>query len=108
LRTGIWLSRWTGLPYGIAVETRLSHDPDGHWRAVYQYQGNGGVRDGSFDGVTETNGALAISWSELVESGSISRGRGRLLPGPFGLRGTYGIDGSSEGIGEWVLEPFAP
>lgn len=108
LRPGLWLSRWTGLPFGLAVETHLVQHPDGHWRAVYQYQGSGGVRDGAFDGVLESDGVLAIRWTELPAGGELARGRGRLAPTPFGLRGTYGIDGSTEDIGEWTLEPFGP
>ena len=38
LRPGVWLARWTGLPPGMAVETVLSRDPGGRWRAAYRYQ----------------------------------------------------------------------
>ncbi len=108
LRPGLWLGRWTGLPFGLAVETRITQTADGHWRAAYQYQGTGGVRDGSFEGTLDAQSALLIAWTELTESGTVARGRGRLLATPFGLRGTYGIDGSTEGTGEWVLEPLDP
>jgi hypothetical protein len=108
LRPGTWMAHWTGLSPGLAVETRLTQTPDGHWRAVYQYQGSGGVRDGSFDGVSEPGGVLAITWTEVAEGGTVERGRGRLAPAPFGLRGTYGIEGSAEGTGEWALEPLGP
>lgn len=106
LRPGVWLARWTGLPFGIAVETRLERHPDGHWRAVYQYQGSGGTRDGSFDGRVDSSGTLSIAWTEVSENGTVIRGKGRLAPAPFGLRGTYGIEESTEGTGEWTLEPF--
>jgi hypothetical protein len=106
LRPGVWLARWTGLPFGMAVETRLTRDPDGHFRAVYQYQGGGGTRDGSFDGELDAQGVLSLSWTELAEGGSVARGRARLAPSVFGLRGSYGIDGSNEGTGEWTLEPL--
>ncbi len=108
LRPGLWISQWTGLPFGLAVETRLTHASDGHWRAAYQYQGNGGVRDGSFDGTQSADGALAIDWTEVAPTGNVSRGRGRLAPTVFGLHGTFGIEGSTEGTGEWTLEPLSP
>jgi hypothetical protein len=108
LRPGLWLSRWTGLPFGISVETRLTQSPDGHWRAMYQYQGSGGVREGSFDGEVAASGVMDIRWQEISESGLVARGRGRLSPNAFGFRGTFGIEGSNEETGEWVIEPFAP
>jgi hypothetical protein len=108
LRPGLWISHWTGLPAGLAVETRITHGADGRWRAAYQYQGTGNVRDGSFEGTQGTNGALEIAWTEIAEGGNVSRGRGRLLPTMFGLQGTFGIEGSNEGTGEWTLEPLSP
>lgn len=109
LRPGLWIARWTGLPFGMAVETRITRSGDGRWRAAYQYQGTGGVRDGSFEGSVDGTGVLEIVWTEIVAGRQdVSRGRGRLSPGVFGLRGTFGIDGSTEGTGEWFLEPISP
>ncbi len=109
LRPGLWIARWTGLPYGIAVETRITHGADGRWRAAYQYQGTGGVRDGSFEGTLDEAGVLEIAWTEIAEGRqNVARGRGRLRPAVLGLRGTFGIDGSTEGTGEWFLEPVSP
>jgi hypothetical protein len=51
---------------------------------------------------------LSISWTEVAERGTVARGRGRLAPTLFGLRGTFGIEGSEEGVGEWILEPLGP
>lgn len=104
LRPGLWVARWTGLPHGVGVEMRVSHDEDGHYRATYQYQGTGGVRDGSFDGTVTEQGALVLRWTELVEGGAIARGRARLQPWAFGMRGTYGIDETEAGTGEWTME----
>lgn len=115
LRPGLWLSHWTGLPPGLAVETHLSRDSDGAWRASYQYQGTGGMRDGSFEGRVEGDGTLAIRWTELAPEGAVSRGHGRLRPSPLGLRGTFGLDPVAEAPaqaapneGEWTLEPLEP
>ena len=109
LRPGLWIARWTGLPYGLAVETRVQQDPDGHFRAQYQYQGTGGVRDGSFDGAVDEAGNLSIRWMEIAtDSGTVARGLARLSPSEFGLRGTFGIATAAEGVGEWVLEPLGP
>lgn len=108
LRPGLWMSRWTGLPAGMAVETRLTRLPDGRWRADYQYHGSGGVRDGSFEGDMDAAGVLTIRWTEHTESGNIATGRGRLSPGALGYRGTYGIEGHTEGTGEWTIEPLEP
>jgi hypothetical protein len=108
LREGLWLARWTGLPVGMGVETRIARHPDGRWRVDYQYSGSGGVRDGSFEGTLVPPDTLVIGWTEVTESGTLARGRGRLLATPFGLRGTFGIDGNIEGTGEWVLEPLEP
>jgi hypothetical protein len=108
LRPGLWIAHWTGLPVGLAVETRLTRGADGRWRAAYQYQGTGNVRDGSFEGTLGGDNALEIVWTEIAEGGNVARGRGRLLPTMFGLQGTFGIDGSHEGTGEWSLEPLSP
>jgi hypothetical protein len=107
LRAGTWIGRWTGLPTGMGVETRITMSNGGHVRAVYQYEGTGGVRDGSFDGTFGDHGALDIRWTEVASSGVVASGRGHLVPTSFGLRGTFGIEGSAEGTGEWSLEPIA-
>lgn len=106
LRPGIWLARWTGLPFGMAAETRVSRDPDGRWRGVYQYQSGGGSRDGSFQGTVSADGTLELEWTETNDGTTVARGRASLHPSRFGLRGTYGIEGHSEGIGEWIFEPL--
>ncbi len=103
LRPGLWLSRWTGLPPGMAVETVLARDPDGRWRAAYRYQG----REGSFEGDVQPDGALAIRWREVSTRDAVSSGRGLLAPTAFGLRGTYGVGERAEGTGDWSLEPVA-
>jgi hypothetical protein len=92
----------------MAVETQLTVRSDGTVRAVYQYEGTGGVRDGSFEGTRDAQGDLEIRWTEVAASGVVASGRGRLHGTPFGLRGTFGIEGSAEGIGEWTLEPLSP
>lgn len=102
LHPGRWLGRWTGLPPGLAVETNVTQDVHGHWRAAYQYQG----RDGSFDGERSPDGALTIIWREVSSRDRVSLGRGRLLPSPTGLRGTFGVADAYEGTGYWSLEPF--
>jgi hypothetical protein len=106
LAPGVWLSRWTGLPFGMAAETRLTRDPDGRWRGVYQYRSGGGMRDGSFQGTMSADGGLELEWTETNEGTTVARGRASLHPSPWGLRGTYGIEGHSEGIGEWIFEPL--
>jgi hypothetical protein len=107
LRPGVWLARWTGLPFGMAAETRVSRDPDGRFRGVYQYQSGGGSRDGSFAGTLLDNGTLELEWTETNEGTTVARGRASLRRGRMGLRGTYGIEGHNEGIGEWIFEPLA-
>lgn len=107
LAPGVWLARWTGLPFGMAAETRLTRDPDGRWRGVYQYQSGGGTRDGSFQGTVSTDGTLELEWTETNDGTTVARGRASLHPSRLGLRGTYGIEGHSEGIGEWIFEPLA-
>jgi hypothetical protein len=106
VRPGVWLARWTGLPFGMAAETRLTRDPDGRWRGVYQYQSGGGSRDGSFQGTVSADGTLELEWTETNDGTTVARGRASLRPSRFGLRGTYGIEGHSEGIGEWIFEPL--
>jgi hypothetical protein len=108
LRPGLWLSHWTGLPYGLAVETRIASAGPNAYRAVYQYQGTGGVRDGSFEGHVNDGAALEIVWTEWVSAQTVARGRGVLRPSEFGLRGSFGIDGNASGTGEWSLEPVTP
>jgi hypothetical protein len=107
LRPGVWLARWTGLPFGMAAETRVARDPDGRYRGVYQYQSGGGDRDGSFAGTLSADGTLELEWTETNDGTTVARGRATLRRGPMGLRGTYGIEGHSEGVGEWVFEPLA-
>ncbi|MFO0560702.1 MAG: hypothetical protein U0269_21985 [Polyangiales bacterium] len=107
LAPGVWLARWTGLPFGMAAETRLTRDPDGRWRGVYQYQSGGGTRDGSFQGTVSNDGTLELEWTETNDGTTVARGRASLHPSRLGLRGTYGIEGHSEGIGEWIFEPLA-
>jgi hypothetical protein len=106
LRPGVWLARWTGLPFGMAAETRVSRDPDGRYRGVYQYQSGGGDRDGSFAGTLGPDGTLELEWTETQQGTAVARGRATLRRGPLGLRGTYGIEGHSEGVGEWIFEPL--
>ncbi len=102
LRPGLWLSRWTGLPAGMAVETTVTEGPDG-WRAAYRYQG----RDGSFVGQPQPDGALLLRWREVSARDIVGHGGGRLVPTPLGLRGTYGMGDADEGLGQWAIEPFA-
>jgi len=101
LREGLWLSHWTGLPAGMAVETTLTRGPDG-WRAAYRYQG----REGSFVGDPLPDGGLALRWREVSARDIVGHGGGRLAPTPLGLRGTYGMGDAVEGLGQWALEPF--
>ena len=115
LRPGLWLSHWSGLPTGLSVETHLTRDSDGVWRASYQYQGPGGLRDGSFEGRIEAGDALRIRWMELSPEGTISRGHGLLRPSPLGLFGSFGADvpattppAEAPPDGEWSLEPLEP
>jgi hypothetical protein len=106
LRPGVWLARWTGLPAGMASEIRVSRDPDGRWRGVYQYQSGGGSRDGSFQGTLSRDGSLDLEWTETNDGTTVARGRAMLRRGRFGLRGSYGIEGHNEGVGEWIFEPL--
>lgn len=105
LRPGLWLARWTGLPPGMVVETQLTRrrDPDGaaRWLAVYQYQG----RAGQFEGTLDARGRLPIVWQELSTRDSVSRGHGLLIASDLGLRGEYGMNEESSGVGAWQLEP---
>ncbi|MFO0607811.1 MAG: hypothetical protein U0324_31900 [Polyangiales bacterium] len=101
LRPGLWLARWTGLPPGMAVETVLTRDPGGRWRAAYRYQ----EREGMFEGEPAPGGGLAIRWREVSTAGRVAEGRGVLLPSALGLFGTYGVGEASEGTGSWSLEP---
>jgi hypothetical protein len=101
LRPGLWLARWTGLPAGMAVETVLSRDPGGRWRAAYRYQ----EREGMFEGDALADGALAIRWREVSLAGRVAEGRGLLLASDLGLLGTYGVGAETEGTGYWSLEP---
>ncbi len=102
LRAGVWLSRWTGLPPGMCVETVLSRAPDGRWRAAYRYQ----EREGSFDGDVVDRGALAIRWREVSSRGTVAQGAGLLRPSVTGLFGTYGVGEEAAGTGFWSLEPL--
>ncbi len=102
LRAGLWLSRWTGLPAGMGVETVLSRGPDGRWRAAYRYQ----EREGSFEGESLDGGALAIRWREVSARDAVAHGAGLLRPSPLGMFGTYGVDARDEGTGFWALEPL--
>lgn len=102
LRPGVWLSRWTGLPAGMGVETVLSRTPDGRWRAAYRYQ----EREGAFEGDTVDRGALAIHWREVSTRGTVAQGAGLLRPSITGMFGTYGVGAESEGTGFWSLEPM--
>lgn len=102
LRPGVWLSRWTGLPAGMGVETVLSRTPDGRWRAAYRYQ----EREGAFEGDTVERAALAIRWREVSTRGSIAQGAGLLRPSITGMFGTYGVGSQPEGTGFWSLEPM--
>ncbi len=102
---GIWMAHWTGLPSGMSAEVRVTHDPDDHFRGVYQYESSG-PRDGSFDGVMIANNTLQLDWTESNEGTTVARGRATLSPSRFGFRGTYGIEGHDEGVGEWVFEPL--
>ncbi|MBL8679752.1 MAG: hypothetical protein JNK05_11330 [Myxococcales bacterium] len=106
LRPGLWLARWTGLPAGMASEIRVSRDPDGRWRGVYQYQSGGGSRDGSFQGTLSFDGTLDLEWTETNDGTTVARGRATLRRARFGLRGSYGIEGHNEGVGEWIFEPL--
>lgn len=100
---GLWMAHWTGLPTGMSAEVRVSHDPDNHFRGVYQYQ-SGGPRDGSFDAILQENNTIQLDWTESNEGTTVARGRATLLPSRFGYRGTYGIEGHDEGVGEWTFE----
>lgn len=102
LRPGVWLSRWTGLPAGMGVETVLTRTPDGRWRAAYRYQ----EREGAFEGDIVDHGALAIRWRELSTRGTVAQGAGLLRPSVTGMFGTYGIGAQPEGTGFWSLEPL--
>jgi hypothetical protein len=102
LRDGVWLARWTGLPHGMAVETVLTHTPDGRWRAAYRYQ----EREGTFEGQIGARGALAIRWREVSTAGRIAQGSGVLHPTATGMLGTYGVGDRDEGTGFWSLEPL--
>jgi hypothetical protein len=102
---GVWMAHWTGLPAGMAAEVRVSLDPDGHYRGIYQYQ-SGGPRDGSFDGVLLENNTIQLDWTESNDGTTVARGRATLAPARFGYRGTYGIEGHDEGVGEWIFEPL--
>lgn len=104
LRPGVWLSRWTGLPAGMGVETVLSRTPDGRWRAAYRYQ----EREGAFEGDTLDRGALSIRWRELSARGTVSQGAGLLRPSITGMFGTYGVGAEPAGTGFWSLEPMEP
>lgn len=101
LRPGVWLARWTGLPPGMAVETVLSRDPGGRWRAAYRYQ----EREGMFEGDALAGGGLGIRWREVSLAGRVAEGRGTLLASDLGLLGTYGVGDATEGTGYWSLEP---
>jgi hypothetical protein len=102
LRPGVWLSRWTGLPHGMGVETLLSRTADGRWRAAYHYQD----REGTFEGDDVPRGALAIHWREMSSRDGIAQGNGLLLPAATGLFGTYGVGDRNDGTGFWSLEPM--
>ncbi|MEZ4405169.1 MAG: hypothetical protein R3A52_01580 [Polyangiales bacterium] len=101
LRPGLWLSRWTGLPAGMVVETTLTRTPAGTWRATYRYQG----REGSFEGEQTAGGRLRIRWREVSSGDHVARGAGLLAPSPLGLRGSFGVGDSETGTGWWSLEP---
>ncbi len=101
LRPGLWLSRWTGLPAGMAVETTVTRTPAGTWRATYRYQG----REGSFEGEETAGGRLRIRWRELSSGDHVARGAGLLSPSTLGLRGSFGVGESETGTGWWSLEP---
>ncbi len=103
LRPGVWMGRWTGLPAGMAVETLLSRDPDGRWRAAYRYQD----REGAFVGDPQPNGDLAIQWREISAHNAVAVGAGLLHPTSSGVRGTYGVGERLDGTGDWSLEPVA-
>ncbi|MDP3274034.1 MAG: hypothetical protein Q8Q09_02490 [Deltaproteobacteria bacterium] len=107
MRPGVWLAHWTGLPFGLAAETRITRDPDGHFRAQYQYRSSGAARDGSFDGQLGADQSLALEWTETSDGNTVARGRASLQRALFGLRGTYGIEGHATGVGEWILEPLS-
>ena len=102
LRPGVWLSRWTGLPPGMGVETVLSRTPDGRWRAAYRYQD----REGAFEGDVLERGALAIRWREVSTRGTVAQGAGLLRPSITGMFGTYGVGAEVVGTGFWALEPL--
>lgn len=99
LHEGLWMSRWTGLPPGLAVETLLSREGDGRWRATYSYQG----REGSFVGERQGD-ALAIRWRELSSQDAVSEGRGLLTRSRTGFDGTYGLGDAVTGAGRWSIE----
>lgn len=100
LREGLWMSRWTGLPPGLAVETVLSREGDGRWRATYAYQG----REGSFLGESRGD-ALGIRWREVSGRDAVSEGRGALLRMRTGFEGSYGLGEAVDGTGRWSIEP---
>lgn len=101
LREGAWMSRWTGLPPGLAVETVLTRDADGQWRALYGYQG----REGSFTGEARAD-ALLIRWREVSARDAVAEGRGALHRTRTGYEGTYGVGDAPAGTGHWSLEPL--
>ncbi|MEZ4390432.1 MAG: hypothetical protein R3A48_04990 [Polyangiales bacterium] len=101
LREGLWMSRWTGLPPGLGVETVVHRGGDGRWHAAYRYQG----REGSFVG--ELRGErLAIRWREVSSQDAVSEGRGLLARSRTGYEGTYGVGDSVTGAGRWSIESF--
>ncbi len=101
LHPGLWMSHWTGLPPGLAVDTVLTRDADGRWRAAYRYQG----REGSFVGEARGDD-LAIRWREVSSQDSVSEGRGLLRRSRTGYDGTYGIGDAVTGAGRWSIEPL--
>lgn len=101
LREGLWMGRWTGLPPGVAVETLLSRDGDGRWRASYAYQG----REGLFLGEARGD-ALRIHWREVSTRDAVAEGSGLLARTRTGYEGTYGVGDAVEGTGRWSIEPL--
>lgn len=101
LHPGLWLSHWTGLPKGMAVETTIVQSAPGRWRASYRYQG----RDGTFDGTERSDGKLQIQWHEVSQDDTLARGEGLLSPSALGFRGTFGVNDAASGTGSWSLEP---
>jgi hypothetical protein len=101
LRPGVWLARWTGLPAGMAVETVLSRDPGGRWRAAYRYQ----EREGMFEGEGGRGGRARDPVARGVDRRA--RGRGAGNAPPVAARAARDLRRRERDGGDGVLGPRA-